>query len=33
MYYKAMILILAFPWFLLFLTMIGHLRSRFRRTS
>ena len=33
MYYKVMTLILAFPWFLLALTLIGHVRSRSRRTS
>ena len=33
MYYKVMAIILAFPWLLLALTLIGHLRSRFGRPA
>ena len=33
MYYKVMAAILAFPWLLLALTLIGHLRSRFGRPA
>ncbi len=33
MYYKVMAAILAFPWLLLALTLIGHLRSRFTRPA
>ena len=33
MYYKVMAVILAFPWLLLALTLIGHLRSKIGRPA
>ena len=33
MYYKLMAGVLIFPWFLLALTLVGHIRARLRRAA